>query len=533
MAAILYVRVSTKEQADKKYNLATQEKKVRDFSANQAWPVLELFIDRGESARTEDRPEFQRMLNYCRKSRGKVSHVVVADLSRFARNVRDQANAMYELIQVGVKVVSVDEPITDETAAGKLARNMLGAMNQFFSDSLSEKTKFRMDAGVKAGRWLWVAPLGYLNDMRSKTIVLDPERNALVKKGLELVAAGNYATTNEALKLVTSLGLRTRKGNPVTKQTWQRMLTNPFYYGWIESGENRIKGTHDPLITEQTFLKIQARIGGKSTPHKPYNDDFPLKGLVQCAGCGRNLTAGMVKGRKEKYARYWCWNSQCKRKVGVSSEVLEAKFAEVLTKLKPIGAMLARLPEIATREWEERKDRIAKDAKRLAKLKLDQTELNRKTVRAQIEGKITEDEAKEMKESTKAEIQRIDTQIAALDTERSTLEDLKEQTKAQAFDFGKAWQKADLNQRRELVKALFPRGLPFSNDLGYFEPANSDLKAYLYNNMGQNAWKTPPTFNKGDFEPFEQTLTEEEIKALQAQDAEESQNSTVGVPDGI
>ena len=92
------------------------------------------------------------MLDYCQKNHKKISHVIVADLSRFARNVTDQGTAIFTLKQLGIDVVSVDEPITDDTAAGKLARNMLGAMNQFFSDSLSEKTKYRMEAGVKAGR---------------------------------------------------------------------------------------------------------------------------------------------------------------------------------------------------------------------------------------------------------------------------------------------------------------------------------------------------------------------------------------------
>jgi len=70
-----------------------------------------------------------------------VTHLIVADLSRLARNVVDQGTTIVELKQLGISVVSVDEPITDDTAAGKLARNMLGAMNQFFSDSLSERVK--------------------------------------------------------------------------------------------------------------------------------------------------------------------------------------------------------------------------------------------------------------------------------------------------------------------------------------------------------------------------------------------------------
>src|SRR6266851_7444999 len=82
----------------------------------------------------------------------------------------------------GIELASIDEPITDDTAAGKLARNMIASVNQFFSDSLSEKTKDRMKAGVKQGRWLWVAPLGYKNDIGTKTVIIDQERAPLVRK---------------------------------------------------------------------------------------------------------------------------------------------------------------------------------------------------------------------------------------------------------------------------------------------------------------------------------------------------------------
>src|SRR5215469_13447596 len=123
MGAVLYTRVSTAEQAKQQYNLPTQEKKVRDFCEQKNLRVLRLFTDRGESARSTDRPEFQKMLAYCRGNRGKVSHLIVADLSRLARNVVDQGTTIVELKQLGISVVSVDEPITDDTAAGKLARN--------------------------------------------------------------------------------------------------------------------------------------------------------------------------------------------------------------------------------------------------------------------------------------------------------------------------------------------------------------------------------------------------------------------------
>jgi len=112
-------------------------------------------------------------------------------------------------------LLSVDEPNLDDSAAARLLKNVLGSMSQFFSDSLSEKTKFRMAAGVKAGRWLWVAPLGYKNNTSAK-VVIDSDRAPLVTKVFELLAEGS--SISDVVRQVTALGLTTRKGRRVTKQ---------------------------------------------------------------------------------------------------------------------------------------------------------------------------------------------------------------------------------------------------------------------------------------------------------------------------
>src|SRR5207244_4632867 len=151
--AVCYIRVSTAEQASGNNSLPVQEKKLRDYCKLHDLAVLKVFVDPGESARTTDRPEFQRMLTYCREHRKNISHLIVADLSRFARNLMDQGVTLAILRRLGIKFVSVDEPITDDSAAGKLAQNILGSFYQFSSDSLSERTQDRMRAAVNAGRF--------------------------------------------------------------------------------------------------------------------------------------------------------------------------------------------------------------------------------------------------------------------------------------------------------------------------------------------------------------------------------------------
>jgi DNA invertase Pin-like site-specific DNA recombinase len=139
------------------------------------------------------------MLKSCKENKKKVSHLLVADLSRLARNVVDQGQTVVTLAELGINLVSVDEPNLDESAAGKLLKNVLGSMDQFFSDSLSEKTKARMKADLEKGRFLWVAPVGYKN--LNKHILVDPERSGLVAKAFELVASGRFTTVDAVRRL--------------------------------------------------------------------------------------------------------------------------------------------------------------------------------------------------------------------------------------------------------------------------------------------------------------------------------------------
>src|ERR1700686_2609068 len=129
--AVVYTRVSTAEQSD---SLPVQEKKCTDFAQSQNLNVLHVFTDAGESARTADRPQLQAMRAFCRKRQGKIGHVIVADLSRLARNAGDQNKLIEELADWGIRLRSVDEQHIDGTASGKFMAGMHGAFNQYFSD---------------------------------------------------------------------------------------------------------------------------------------------------------------------------------------------------------------------------------------------------------------------------------------------------------------------------------------------------------------------------------------------------------------
>jgi DNA invertase Pin-like site-specific DNA recombinase len=401
--AIGYARVSTDEQA-RENNSAVQNKKITAYCEENGLNLLKIFQG-SESARTTKRPVFQELLSYCRQHRRRISHVIVADLSRLARNAGDQAQTYVFLNQLGIALVSIDDPITDDSAVGKLSRSMIGAFNEFFSNSLSERTRYRMQAAVKAGRFPWPAAIGYRNV--NKKLHVDSERAPLIRQAFELIASGRYATSDAVLKVVTAMGLTTRTGRSLSKQSFARMLSNPIYAGLVVSGDIRVRGNHEPIIADDLFEAVQTRLKTKGIPHKRVNEDFPLRGIVRCAKCSKPLTAAWAKGRKERYPRYWCWTPGC-RAVGISRSDLERQFVSLLARMEPTAELLTQLPERIANQWRERKERIATDAARLTNRLAEKKALNQKALIAKLNGEISADDYDAFKKANAEEVFQIE-----------------------------------------------------------------------------------------------------------------------------
>ena len=369
------------------------------------------------------------MLAYCRKHRGKITHVVFADLSRLARNVADQSVTLATFKQLGITPISCDETIED-SAAGKLSVNLLGVVNQFFSDNLSERIRFRMSAGVQQGRWLWLAPIGYLNvkENGASTLQVDEAHAELVRKAFELVAPRSY-TLEEVLRRLTLLGLTTRRGRPLTKQTLSRLLRNPIYAGWVVSGENKIKGQHQPLVSQELFDEVQDALDGKvfaPVVHKKLNNDFPLKGFVRCTGCDKKLTAGWVKGRKDKYPRYWCWNPKCPVRVSASRDEIENAFVNILYLMEPTQELLRMLPEIAKKYWAKRLEHVTNERRRLSNRLAEIKTLNQRILLQKVNGELSAEDFATLKESVMQQQAEVETQQNVLDAETTTMQGLLE-----------------------------------------------------------------------------------------------------------
>src|SRR5271169_4737949 len=357
--AVMYLRVSTPEQADP-LNLKNQEDGCRRLANQREITVAEVILGPGESGRTADRPSFVRLLAYCKANRKTIGYVIVESLSRFARNVADQGAALAELRENGINLLSVAEPNVDNTAAGRMAAGVHGVFNQYFSDALSEKMKERSAASVCAGRWPWAAPLGYVNDLKlgnGANITPDPSSAPLVREAFELYATGQF-TKIQILKIITDKGLKTRRGQKLTAQTFDALLRKRIYAGWVYSSSvpEPVKGLHVPIVSQELFDDVQRMLSGRklsSAPKRKQNPAFPLKHFVKCGVCGTPLTGGMNKGKLKHYANYWCRNPKC-RTVRVSKTALESDVLGHLGTLRPEATIVAQFPAIAAEVWTRR-----------------------------------------------------------------------------------------------------------------------------------------------------------------------------------
>jgi len=478
--AVMYLRVSTPEQADP-LNLKNQEDGCRRLAAQRGIDVAEVILGPGESGRTADRPSFVRLLSFCKAHRKRIGYVIVESLSRFARNVADQGAAIAELRENGIALLSVAEPNVDNTAAGRMAAGVHGVFNQYFSDALSEKMKDRSAASVRAGRWPWAAPLGYVNDLKlsnGANIKPDPCSAPLVREAFELYATGQY-TKIQVLKIITDKGLKTKRGQNLTAQTFDALLRKPIYAGWVYSSSvpEPVKGLHAPIVSQELFDTVQRVLSGRklsSAPKRKQNPAFPLKHFVKCGLCGTPLTGGMNKGKLKHYPNYWCRNSEC-RAVRVAKPVLESEFVEYLGTLRPDAATAAQFPAIAAEVWAKRQGDSSRTTKELTARLEEYKKLKVELLRARLRGEVSQADYVQANADFDDEIEGIAQQMQALRPQRRTLDAFLCFSKLMLVDVAAAWQRADAEQRLRVQNFLFRDGVAYHKEQKFLNTTNPTL----------------------------------------------------------
>ena len=464
VGAVTYVRVSTKEQTEN-LSLSTQLKACEEYCERQGFEVLARFREEGESAKTADRTELQKLLQYCRLHKGRVQFVVVFNLTRFAREKYDHFALRALLKSLGISLRSATEPI-DDTSTGKLMEGVLAAFAQFDNDVRSDRTRAGMRAALELGRWTFFAPLGYMNAPRAmgKSLIPDPERAPLVRRAFQDFATGRF-TKEEVRKAVTALGLKTRRGQPVPSQTFDGMLRNRVYIAQVDVPDYGVstRGDFEPLLSEKVFYRVQAILDGRleiTAPRQRNDLDFPLRGYVRCEACGKPLTASWSKGRSDYYAYYHC-RGRC-RATNISKTKLEALFVDELARLQPTAGFIRLVKDRVLHAWRD----LKADAKqRIAEVERKQKAIQQKLDRLDeaflFERTIDIERYDRHRDKLREELTLVQMDRHATELEELDVEGILAFAERVLPSASNLLVQSSLNQKQRLQQLFFPDGIRF------------------------------------------------------------------------
>ncbi|MBW4055652.1 MAG: recombinase family protein [Proteobacteria bacterium] len=364
--AVIYIRVSTKEQQEEGYSLDAQLKFLMDYASKNNIIIVQTFLD-VESAKVAGRKQFGNLVKFLKSQALLPSGsnccqtVLVEKTDRFYRNIEDQVT----IKDLGITAIFAKENMIMSPASkshDKFTHTLNVALASRFSDNLSEETKKGMLEKAMQGLCPSQAPIGFANvegPSRKRIIVQDPVLAPLVKRMFTLYATGNYSTRELCIE-ATKLGLvHRRSGRKLSKAVMWDILNNPIYYGdfyWVGVLYN---GTHEPIISKELYDNVQKALNKRSScPTGRQKHNFLFQGMLTCGHCGCAVVAEMHKG---KYIYYRCTHNQGKCPDKYAREVqIEEQFIQSLDQIKIDDDVLAWVVSaMGTASAESKKQREA------------------------------------------------------------------------------------------------------------------------------------------------------------------------------
>jgi site-specific DNA recombinase len=465
--AVIYLRVSDPRQVER-LSLDTQEAECRAYCQREGLAIDRVFREEGRSGESiAGRRELIDMLAHVRQSHGTIATVVVYDTSRFARDAFEHQLIRRQLAQVGAVLRSPSQRL-GETPEDQFIELVLAGSNQLENQIRRRKSMTGLREALRRGRWCSPPPLGYQAGRSAageKTLVFDPVRAPLVRRGFELVASGQHSRA-EVLELVTAMGLLGRHGRPLSRSRWEELLGAEVYRGRLVAqvdGERiEAAGNWPALVDDATWLAVQSqRVRPSVAPYVQRSADFPLRRFVRCSRCGGPFTGAWATSHTgARHAYYRCYSRLCPARPNVRAAVLEAAWVALLETLRPHAATLRAIRAVMLDAYADRRrqaaEQVAARDRQLAVLRTRRDRLVEAYVCERALDRPTYDRL----------IASLDEQIVAAEVDRhgATVDQVDiEGTIAFAErileNAATLWKQSTLDQRQRMQASLFPEGV--------------------------------------------------------------------------
>ena len=262
--------------------------------------------------------------------------------------------------------------------------NIAFGQSKYYVDNLSENTKRGLRQKIRRGEFPGIAPFGYYNNTKSKTVHIDKRQAELVEAIFVLYSLGQ-STFQDIADYLFERGIKTSGGKPYSKDKVKYILKNPFYYGHFIYGGEIYEGKHTPIISKKLFDKVQTVIKQRSHPTKGLIEPQPYCGLLRCS-CGMMITAeNKIKrqknGNQHHYIYYRCTRKNKSVKCvepAIRTELLDRQLSDLLAGFALPQEYADKMREMAT------KDELTEKAKidgKIDGLRTDITHLSEKLQR--------------------------------------------------------------------------------------------------------------------------------------------------------
>jgi len=361
----IYTRVSTTEGLEQEFtSLDNQRESAESYIQSQkseGWVALpERYDDPGYTGANTERPALQKLLSDIKQ--GKINCIVVYKVDRLSRSLLDFSQLLESFDQNNVTFVSVTQHFNTNTSMGRLTLNILLSFAQFEREIISERTRDKMAASKKKGKWVGgKPPLGYDIDKVNRRLVINPKEADLVKEIFDL-----YLEKRSLLSVAMALNekgyvTKSRKtlegkeygGAKFKNTSIQSIVKNPFYIGKVGHAGQLYQGEQERIIPDEVFQKAQEILANNRRERKVagvVTNIGLLNSILRCKACDSTMYYIYSKKGNNKYHYYLCMNAQkrgyntCPTRL-ISAQLIESKFMEFLR-------TICKDPRIEAKAWE-------------------------------------------------------------------------------------------------------------------------------------------------------------------------------------
>jgi site-specific DNA recombinase len=371
----IYTRKSTEVGLEQNFNSLDAQRETSvayiESQRHEGWKCLpQRYDDGGFTGGNMDRPALKCLL--ADVEAGKIDCVVCYKLDRLSRSLLDFARIIGIFEKHHVSFVSITQQFNSGTSMGRLVLNVLLSFAQFEREIISERTRDKIAATRRKGKWCGGIPLlGYDVDPQILRLVINPKEAARVRAIFAL-----YLEHQALLPVVRELERRgwrtkvwvTRKGRkmggqPFTKTNLHRLLTNATYAGKLRYKTELHNGEHAAIVDPVQWQKVQQLLQGNRYQGSTERNGSGaiLKGLLRCRPCGCAMTPTYASRSGKRYRYYVCSQAQKRGWDGCPSQSVPAGPMEriVVEQISNLGQDTERLKKILTEASKQRQDRLA------------------------------------------------------------------------------------------------------------------------------------------------------------------------------